>query len=249
MTAPFEAQLSLLKELQEIDLNSHKIEQTLASLPGKIAAEQSAYDDVRGRLDGLKADKAAVEHARRTDETELAASVEHLRERETKLYAIKTNKEYQAAIKEITEGKRQNREREDRVLAAMERIEALGKEIAQLETECAEKETALSKGRDVVAAEESQLKLELKRESSRRPELVAALERDTLRKYDFVRRRYTDALVGLVGGVCIGCSRKVPPQLYNEMLRREGFKACPSCQRLIYVDVKAPAEKTEGGEK
>jgi len=249
MTAPFEAQLSLLKELQEIDLNSHKIEQTLAALPEKLSAEQASYDEVRMRLDAVTAERADVEHARRTDEMELAASVEHLRERETKLYAIKTNKEYQAAIKEISEGKRQNREREDRVLAAMERLEALGKEIAQLQNECAEKEGALSKAREAVAAEEAALKTELTRERSRRPELVASLEKETLRKYDFVRKRYTDALVGVIKGVCSGCSRRVPPQLFNEMLRKEGFKSCPNCQRLIFVGEDTGAAPEEGGER
>ncbi|MBN1282227.1 MAG: hypothetical protein JXA24_00455 [Proteobacteria bacterium] len=248
MKARFASQLNLLKELQQIDLNSHKIEQALAALPAKLAAEQSAFDMVRTQLDALKGEKEGIEHARRTDEMELAASTEHLREREAKLYAIKTNKEYQAAIKEITEGKRINREREDRVLAAMERIEALGKEIAQLEGECAEKEGALSKARHAVAEEEAALMQELKAESARRPEIVPQLDKETLRKYEFVRKRYTDALVPVAKEVCSGCSRRLPPQLYNEMLRKECFKVCPNCQRLIYVE-EAAVEPEEGGER
>ena len=189
-----------------------------------------------------------MEHNKRTDESELAASVEHLREREAKLYAIKTNKEYQAAIKEVSEGKRMNREREDRILAAMERIEALSKEITQLESECAEKEGALTAGREAVQAEEEAILARIKTESARRPELLRRIEKDVLRKYDTVRSRHAQAMAGVTQGICQGCSTRVPPQLYNEMLRRESFKVCPSCQRLLYV-VAASAEAEEGEEK
>ncbi|MFA4874955.1 MAG: C4-type zinc ribbon domain-containing protein [bacterium] len=247
MTAPFEEQLALLHELQDIDLDLHTLKKTLATLPDKIAEVESAYSDVKGKLDTSKAELAAVEKVRRTDDSELAASVEHLREREAKLYAIKTNKEYQAALKEISEGKRINREREDRILQSMERIESLGKEIAQLETDCAEKEGAFKSGRESVRAEEESIHARIKTETARRPELIKRIDKDVLRKYDNVRQRFPRALAGVAGGVCQGCSTRVPPQLHNEMLRREGFKICPSCQRLLYV-VAAPAEGSVEGE-
>jgi len=245
MAADFEEQLALLRELQDIDLSLHKIERELASLPEKIAGEQKAFDEINERMTALSSEREQVEHDRRADEKDLAASVEHLREREAKLYAIKTNKEYQAAIKEIAEGKRLNREREDRVLQAMERIEALGQEIAQLEADHAEKEKTLGEARKAIDAEEVELKKTHEHHVSRRPKLLESLTKDALRKYEFVRRRYTDALVEVADGVCTGCSRKLPPQLYNEVLRKEHFKACPNCQRLVYVP--EPKEEPEGG--
>ncbi len=248
MTASFDEQLTLLCELQDIDLNLHNIERELAALPQKIAVQQAAFDEIASKLTQLKTEREETERARRTDERELAASVEHLRERETKLYAIKTNKEYQAAIKEVSEGKKQNREREDRVLQAMERIEALGQEIAQLDQGYAEKEAALSEGLAAVAEEEKALAKSREEQSARRPKLLGGIEKVTLRKYEFIRRRYPNALVGIVGGVCQGCSRRIPPQLYNEILHREGFKACPSCQRLICVVEEPEEEKPEEGE-
>jgi uncharacterized protein len=247
MTAAFEDQLALVCELQKIDLDLHDLKQKLDALPARVADLGEAYNDIKSRRDGAKNDLAEVEKQRRTDEVELAVSVEHLREREAKLYAIKTNREYQAALKEISEGKRLNREREDRILAAMERIEALTKETTQLEQVFAEKEGAYRQAQDAVRQEEAQLIAQAEEERAKRPTLIGKIEKETLRKYDIVRQRYPDALIGVAEGICLGCSRRLPPQLFNEMLRREGFKVCPNCQRLMHV-VAAPAkeEPSEG---
>lgn len=127
----------------------------------------------------------------------------------------------------------------------MEKIETLSKEIAQLQTECAEKESALRAGQETVHAEETEITKRISTETARRPELIARIDKDVLRKYDSVRQRYPQALVGVSSGICQGCSTRIQPQLFNEMLRRESLKICPSCQRLIYV-VAVPSE--EGNE-
>lgn len=244
MTAAFQEQLSLLHELQDIDLNLRKLQDALDELPQQIRELESAWIIVRDELEAARAELSGVEKSKRTDEVELAASVEQLRQREARLYAIKTNKEYQAALKEISEGKRINREREDRILQAMEQIEALTQKITQLEKESADKEVAFKSRQETTREQEGKVREKMGADTSRRPALVAAIDKMLVRKYDFVRQRYPVVLSAVVNGICQGCSRKIPPQLFNEMLRREELKACPSCQRLIYV-AEAPAEVKE----
>lgn len=244
MPSAFQKQLALLKELQAIDLDLHSLRLKLDALPARIADKREAFEAVEARLAALKTDLDETEKQRRTDESELAASVDHLREREAKLYAIKTNKEYQAALKEISEGKRINREREDRILQAMEKIESLRKEIEQLESAFAEKEAEFKSALSEVETEQADIRGRMQAEAARKPELERQLEKDLLRKYNVIRGRYADAMVGVIAGICQGCSRRVPPQLFNELLRQESLKTCPSCQRLIYV-AEAPAEGAE----
>lgn len=239
MTAEFQEQLALICELQEIDLTLHNLKVLLDGLPDKIKEMETAYLAAKAELEAATAELAEVEKARRSDESDLAASVDHLRTREAKLYAIKTNKEYQAALKEVADGKKANREREDRILHAMEKIEGLTQKITQLNSDFADKEAAYRKKLEEVKAEEAAVHEKMKTDSAHRPDVEARVDKKILRKYDFVRQRYAEAIAKVSGGVCIGCSRKIPPQLYNEMLRREELKICPSCQRLIYV-VEAP---------
>lgn len=232
----FQAQLSLLKELQEIDLRLNEITNKLETLPERIAAVESAYHRVREELDAAKTEFAEAEKTRRHEEMELAAAVDHAKQREAKLYAIKTTKEYQAALKEIAETKKLNRGREDRILGLMEQTETLSKKITQLETDLADKEIVYRKEDETLKAEEVELIKTLEGIKSRRPEIVSKLDVKVVRKYDYVRQRYPDALVHAERAVCQGCNMNIPPQLYNEMLKFTEFKNCPSCHRLIFVN-------------
>jgi len=250
MANDFHEQLSLLCNLQEIDLNLHKFQGLLDQFPERLREVESAYLALKGEIEATKAELADIEKTKRTDEAELEASVDHLRKREAKLYAIKTNKEYQAAIKEISEGKRLNREREDRVLRAMEKIDELDKKSTQLNQGFADKEGAYNKMKEELAAEDAELKKHMEADIARRPEIVSKLKKEIFRKYEFVRRRYTEAMAAVRNGACQGCSRKIAPQMLNEMLRLEEFKVCPSCQRLIYLDMTtSESEEDETGEQ
>lgn len=239
----FQEQLSLLCELQEIDLSLHNLEQSLKTLPNKMKVVEAAYLAVKTELESTRAELSEVEKAKRSDESDLASSAEHLRVREAKLYAIKTNKEYQAALKEVSEGKRLNREREDRILQAMEKIETLTKKNTQLEQDFADKEDVFKKEEKSVRSEEALVREKISIASRHRPEIVSKIDKTTIRKYDFIRQRYAQAVAGVIDGICQGCSTRIPPQLFNEMLRRTDLKICPSCQRLIYVMEAPPVEE------
>ncbi|MBT3182776.1 MAG: hypothetical protein HN337_09775, partial [Deltaproteobacteria bacterium] len=71
------------------------------------------------------------------------------------------------------------------------------------------------------------------------------LDKKIVRKYDFIRKRYVEALSTVENGACHGCSTRIPPQLLNEMLRGEELKHCPSCQRLLFVDRSAKQDESE----
>lgn len=243
MSAPFEEQLALICELQEIDLNLHNLQKQIDSFPQQISDLEQAYSAAKALLDGATSELSGVEKAKITDETELAESADNLRNREARLYAIKTNKEYQASLKEIAEGKRINREREDRLLQHMEQIEALTQKITQLNQDFADKDSAYRAKQGELEKLKDDLLREMEKDITRRPAVAAKIDKFILRKYDFVRQRYPKAVTSVSGGVCESCSTRIPPQLFNEMLKRIEFKACPSCQRLIFVrEVSAPVE-------
>jgi predicted nucleic acid-binding Zn-ribbon protein len=235
MTTDFQSQLALLKELQEIDLRLSEITSKIEALPERISAVETAYNDVKTEHENSRRELDEAEKARRKEELELANTTENLRQRESRLYAIKTNKEYQAVLKEIAEAKKANKEREERILEYMEKIESLTKKIAQLDKDLADKKAAFSRESEILRGEEEGLKKQFAEFEKRRPDILSKLDPKIVKKYDHIRRRYDDALVRVEKGVCQGCSMNVTPQLYNEMLRYKELKNCPCCHRLIYV--------------
>jgi len=245
MESDFQTQFSFLSELQEIDLKLHADRVALDAIPAQKELLQAEHRKQRAEFDAIESEYKALEHQKKTDELDLASSAENLQKREARLYAIKTNKEYQAAIKEITEAKRENREREDRILKAMERIEELSKKIEQLKTDITDKDAEFEKAVAVLDERAAAIEGQMKSFEVRRPDLMQKIDKMILRRYDFVRSRYPDALVPVVGGVCSGCSMNIPPQLSIEVMKGTDFKNCPSCHRLIFYTAPEP-EKEEG---
>ena len=242
MTESFQENLKLLRKLQEIDLNLHNCRIAIEKLPEKIADVRGERDVALAELDAAKAELAELEASKKEDEANLAESSEKLQAREARLFAIKTNKEYQATVKEISEGKRLNREREDRILQSMEKNEELTKKIEQLETTFADKDSVYSEKKSVLDQEEVELRKLMEVSGADRPGVVESIDPKILRKYDFIRKRYVDALVEVVDGVCSGCSTRVTPQTYNEMLRQNELKSCTNCQRLVFVNMDSKDE-------
>ncbi len=245
MSNSFREQLVVLKELQDIDLNLHRFDQVLKGLPERVLEVKTAYESKLAEKNLAQQELNSLQSAKKEDETGVEESSQYLREREAKLYAIKTNKEYQAALKEISDGKRLNREREDRILQYMEKIEELAKKCEQLSAETAEKESAYAKAMSEAQAETANIRAQMKEFEVKRPELAAKVDKVWMRKYDFIRKRYVLALAAVKDGACQGCLRRIPPQMYNEMLRFNEQKVCPSCQRLLFIEEQASAGEDE----
>ncbi|MBI4126336.1 MAG: hypothetical protein HY465_02460 [Deltaproteobacteria bacterium] len=237
MATDIRAQLALLKDLQAVDVVLHEIQLELDSLPQSIAHIEAAHRTAKEALAAHHHETIELEKAKRLEELEVQTSTEKMAERENKLYAIKTTKEYQAALKEVADGKKANREREDRILQMMERLEELQKKTTQLQTEAADKESEYNVRLAELQNREAELVKKRDETATRRPQLISQVDVKIMRRYDFVRNGHPDALAEVVRGVCSGCHMNVPPQLCNEIRRYEEVKTCPSCRRLLYTDI------------
>lgn len=242
MTTEFESQLAILKKLQEIDLQINKITRNLTELPSRISVIESEYLSAKEEYEAAKAAFDTNEDEKRKAEIALKSTAEELKQKESKLYAIKTNKEYQAVLKEIADAKRANKEREEQILVLMEQNEELSKKITQLNQVFTDKEAGYKKESGALEEERKEFGSQIKSFEGTRPETESQLDKAILRRYNHIRQRYPEALVEVKNGVCRGCSMNIPPQLYNEMLRFDDLKNCPSCRRLIFIDLNSTKE-------
>ena len=158
-------------------------------------------------------------------------------DREKRLFAIKTQKEYHATIKEIAQLKKDSKDKEDRILALLEQGEKINAEITQQKTEAADIEGGFRQIEAELKSKEKELAAERVLLGERRPALLKELPAPILKKYELVKQRYDDAVAFVKKGICQGCNMNVPPQFYNEMLKSGDLKQCPTCHRLIYVDL------------
>jgi predicted nucleic acid-binding Zn-ribbon protein len=234
MAPDLKTQLALLKSLQDIDVVLHKIEKELDIIPVKVTEARADYDELINAVQRKETEKANLEKKRKDAEKD--AEVENLRikEREAKLYAIKTNKEYQAAIKEIADAKQANREKEESVIGVMEKINALSEEITQLSSGLADKEKVFKEKEAELRKNENELKTDRDRYHSQHQDAGTKVDPAVLKQYRYIQNKYSDAMALATNGVCSGCNKRIPPQLYIELQKWNELISCTNCHRLLF---------------
>ena len=237
MTISFKQYLSQLKELQNIDTRIRKIDFELRAIPEKLEASGGEFLVLNRSVKDKEAALAAMTRERQEFEQRVKEQAVMAADREKRLFAIKTQKEYHATIKEIAQLKKDSKDKEDRILALLEQGEKINAEITQQKTEAADIEGGFRQIEAELKSKEKELAAERVLLGERRPALLKELPAPILKKYELVKQRYDDAVAFVKKGICQGCNMNVPPQFYNEMLKSGDLKQCPTCHRLIYVDL------------
>ena len=227
-------QLRLLRELQDVDLQLKAIEADkerypieMKDLDEKLASEKEIFTKRKERIDLL-------EKERRQKEGDLDLEQERIRRAQSKLYDVKTNKEYQALLMEIETLKEINSQREIEILEIMDEIDGLKMEYGGLEKEMREMEERV--GEEKKRLEENLGKADSALASKRRKwtMITKKLSPELMTLYQTLKERRRTAVVPARFGACQGCNVKIPPQMFNEVQRNEAIIVCPSCNRILY---------------
>jgi predicted nucleic acid-binding Zn-ribbon protein len=186
----------------------------------------------------LKEAKAMLD-ARKQDRRQLERDIDDLESRasksQTKLSGIKSNKEYQAALKEIDDLKTEQARLEDRALEIMEELDALEVKCRDMEAERKSLRQRVEAEKRHVEEEIRALDRELDQSEKDRHGISQTINRELLSRYDLIRTKKMGVAVSpVIKGVCQTCHLAIPPQKYNELIRGADLLTCPHCQRIIY---------------
>ena len=225
-----------LQKLQTVDLRIRELTEGLTRYPNEIndlrknllekeesiKLKETSLSELKTQRDGL--------------ESSLRSNQESIKKSEERLFAIKTHKEYEALQKEITDTRKENLEIEDRTIAVMAEIE--------------ETEAALSEEKENYATLEEQYAQQIAEkkkkieelEISRKPaekeksEILSKIDPKILPLYEKIFKRNGRALALAENEKCTSCNINIPPQLYNEILKRIKLVQCPSCKKILYTN-------------
>lgn len=227
--------LSRLIALQDIDLQIKKLDDELASGYAEIDKRQAAIVEKKEKIAKHTVTIENAEKRRQELETEIEAELAHVKDRQSKLMNVQTNREYQSLLKEIEESKKGNKRREEEIVLLMEQVESLQKKVTEQSNVCTAEETLLAEVEGKIAGlsqetEEKKQKLEKTREQQ-----VKKIPDNLRRRYDqLLSKRNGLAITGVTNGVCQGCFMNIPPQQFNEVLKGEQLLSCPTCQRMMF---------------
>jgi len=228
-------QLKCLIEYQKIEDKKNQLIRSYEEAPRRLAELEKEFEFFEGQY---LSKKEEYDDARKTHRT-VEQQIEDLRARmgrqKTRLGEVRTNKEYQAMLKEIDETKKEVSRNEDIALELMDKIDRLVREVGDLGNDLEGRRRKLEEERAVVQRESGELKGRLDRLEAIRRNVRDRLTPDLLKKTDFLFEKQAGIAVSAVeNGVCKVCHMNIPPQKLIELQRDEDILQCPHCHRFLY---------------
>lgn len=223
-----------LSAIQRIDLEIRDVKKRLESLPSVLKQLEEAARVLKADLARSSTERDQYLREAKTMETTVQAEEQKIRKWDKRLQDIRNQREFLALSREIEGGRRANREMEDRELELMTKCEGLDKEIAAMNARLAQGETEIQAERGRVGSESETSSLHMRGLEQERAGLSPEIPKTLWRKYEFVRdRRLGVGMARAIDGNCQACNIRLPPQLYNTLIRGDSVEQCPSCQRIL----------------
>ena len=233
------AELHHLWMLQRIEDDIAEMHRQLNHYPRELERLQNLLQELAEQRAQETTRIEQLERDRRRKEGELELENGKIRKAQLRLMEAKTNKEYQALLKEIEFAKDANSHREDEIIAMMDDIDRCKENLEAVEKRIAGEKKEIEDTIAVTKDQIIQLETDLARTQDTRSEITGNLDRELLNRYVKLKERKDGVAVVLVKNeACQGCYVNIPPQLYNEVQKNTKIIFCPNCQRILYWENK-----------
>ncbi len=228
-------QLRKLYELSVLDLKIEEIHRQVAHAPERRQELQLSLEETQRTLAAQKERLDVLEKEKRSLDEDRLLYESRLKEFQGKVNLLKTQREYQAALKEIAETKKMNQELQGKIQILLAELEPLKKQVEEGTAQWSEIETKATEESKALDDEEKRVEGESEDFRKQREVIRVQIDAQWLAHYDRLQKHRMDAVAHVVGGICQGCHMKIPPQLYIEVQRYRTVHTCPSCQRILYL--------------
>ena len=227
-------ELELLYVLQQIDSKIRETEKNRERFPEEIQRIEEHIERASEELKTLEDEIEERKKRRRALEQELTRKEDEVTKTKRRYPELKTNKEYEAYLKELDKAKLEMSRMEDEILLIMEEVDRLDKVHGEGRSRFEKTETAGNEKIQEIKSKLDSIEDVLSREEAKRKEIVVCLPSESLAKYDMIRpKRNGQAVVEVSKDTCQGCQMNIPPQLVVELLKTREVIQCPNCQRIF----------------
>lgn len=240
-------QLKKLISLQQIEIEIKGIGSRIQALSRKVDTLDAELSISAVTISEKKAVITEMQAAYRSYESDAQSDAARIRKSETTLRAVKTNREYQAVLKEIEEMKSKTSRLEDVMLEQLEKMDQIESEINAQQDTFNHLEASSETEKGAIGNEIQDAEQELKKLGDARDRVSQTIDSKLKQAYEAIKERVKGIAVAPVeGSVCRGCYMNIPPQMFNELQQRDDLTFCPHCQRMIYPQNEFPQLQNEG---
>jgi uncharacterized protein len=230
-----EQELKTIFEAQQVDTQIIENERKLLLAPRIMGEMDAEIQEMRDKSEKGRAVVQELEKERKKKEKELETEKEKIVKFESKLYDVKTNKEYQALLKEIEMAKEANDKTEEEILVLMDKAEEIKKDYEALTSQLKKREAEVEKEKDRLNRGLESVDKTIRELKTQRDNLLSVVSEALRETYStLIVKRDGLGVVNLKNGVCQGCYMNIPPQLFIEATKNRQLILCPSCNRIFY---------------
>ncbi len=228
------ANLTSLLDLQKVDQQIQTLEALRGDLPQQVESLKSDLEGREARLQEVEEQLADTNKRKLRMENELKTLQDRRETCRERLYAVTSNREYDAITVEIDTIAENISETEEQVLELLESIESMTAETAEL------KET-ISSLREELTGREEELKSKIAATEKefgacvrKRHTLIGGLRQSVLYQYERIRKGLGNSAVAVIhNGACGECFSAIPPQKCVEIRMMNELILCESCGRIL----------------
>ncbi|HET7153469.1 MAG TPA: C4-type zinc ribbon domain-containing protein [Candidatus Kapabacteria bacterium] len=226
--------LQALYELQQIDTQLDELNETHGDLPKEAEELRARFSELNGKVTNFKKSEEDAISKRSIFTAEIADLTDKEKKYRDQQYNVKTNRQYDALVKEIeiaekriVELRAAYKPLDEQEAKAKEGAVSLQEELGKLEEELKLKELELEESKLTTNKEESNLQAE-------RAKAVAIVTEADLEMYDRIRKARGGNAIALVRrNSCSGCFNMVTPQKQVELRRFTAIHTCENCGRIL----------------
>ncbi len=234
--------ITLLVQLQDADSRILEKRAFMDRVPLRIHEVDEPIKQASAELEKMKLKGEALLKKKRDKEKALEEIQDKIQRMKARASDLKTNKEYQAHLKEIESSEKEISRIEEEILVVMEEIDVS-------RNEQKEKEGKLNAEVGQMEALKRELDLEVEKHEKdlsglkdERAGIVARLDPEVYNLYMTILRTGSGlAVTKTKNEICLGCNMNIPPQLFVEIRKSEEIIQCPQCRRILYFEEEQPA--------
>lgn len=220
----------------EATLASHRM--ALQRLPQEIAVIDAAVATIDAAEKKSHDDLEDMKKLRRDVERKLREHEDHLKKVRGQQSLIKTNEEYTAMLKEVSNLESNISQEEEQLLILMDQIETAEKTTAERAEKFKAERTTKAAEKSKLEAEVARLTAEAQKLSAEKPKILAEISPPLVKRYERLAPHRDVVVTRAEGDHCGGCRQQIPAQLAVEVRKNDQFITCPACGRILvsYAD-------------
>jgi uncharacterized protein len=242
-------QIRALERLAQIDAELKELQERLAQERSTLEGLKSGISKLDDKLAGDRAALGSMEKMRNElilDVRNMNQQLEHSRE---KLSRARTEREANAAQRELEELRKLIRDREDEIAKLTANLDASQQQIDLTEGEHKKLVDDLNAREGDISSKVGDAQGKVGEKESERAAATKALPPALYRRYEMIRQKRVTALARTTDGTCQACHMALPPQLFHRLRREPILEQCPSCHRIIYFVAPEPAGGTAAADR